>query len=159
MNLDINTPKGQESLAQERLLLKSFGAVMGCDIVETDKSQPAQIDGFLVKENTVVGVFESKCRKATVQLMQKWGSEWLLTHQKLMDGVDISKKLRVPFYGVIYLLDEPLGVFIKLTDNVGNLLPKIRVQETSTQATINGGTAVRANAFIDLETSYTFPII
>lgn len=159
MGLDINTPKGQQSLEQERRLLKSFGTVMGCTIIETDKAEPAQVDGFLVKDSTVIGVFESKCRRATVRQMQNWGSEWLLTNQKFMDGADISRRLCVPFYGIIYLVDEPIGVYIKLTDNTGKLLPKVRVQETETQATINGGTVVRANAFIDLETSYTFSII
>ena len=157
--MDINTPRGQESLAQERRLIKSFAAVMNCDVIETDKNHPAKVDGFLVKDYVIVGVFESKCRKTNVSQMNRWGAEWLLTHQKLLDGVEVSKLLCVPFYGVIYLLDEPIGVFIKLTDEAGNLTANVRVEETRTQATINGGTAVRKNAFIDLSTSYTFPIL
>jgi hypothetical protein len=160
MDLDINTPKGQESLAQERKLLEAFSSSMGWQIIETDKEQPAQVDGFLVENKTIVGVFEAKCRKATIKQMENWGSEWLLTHQKLLDGIEISRRLRVPFYGLIYLLNDGVGVYIKLTDNTGTLLPevKIRVENTETQATINGGKVVRANAYIDLSTSYIFAV-
>lgn len=159
MKLDINTPKGRESLAQERILLKSFTVATNLGIVETDKSQPAQIDGFIVRDDTVVGMFESKCRKATVEQMNRWGDEWLITYQKLLDGAELSKRLRIPFYGIVYLLDEPLGFFIQLTDSEGNFVPKIRTEETKTQATINGGTAVRLNAYVDISNCSTFPIV
>lgn len=157
--MDILTPKGQESLEQERRLLTSFCAATNYSVIETDKNQPAQVDGFIVCDGAICGVFESKCRKANVAQMHRWGDEWILTHQKLLDGVEISKRLRTPFYGIVYLLDEPIGMFIKLTDNEGKILPKVRVENTETRATINGGTAVRANAYIDISDSWTFPII
>ena len=144
--MDIFTPKGQESLEQERKLLASFCAATNYSVIETDKNQPAQVDGFIVDGGVLCGVFESKCRKADVAKMHKWGDEWILTHQKLLDGAEISKRLCTPFYGIVYLLDEPIGIFIKLTDS-------------ETQATINGGTVVRANAYIDLSPCLTFPII
>ena len=157
--MDIFTPKGQESLEQERKLLASFCAATNYSVIETDKNQPAQVDGFIVNDGVLCGVFESKCRKADVAKMHKWGDEWILTHQKLLDGAEISKRLCTPFYGIVYLLDEPIGIFIKLTDSEGKVLPKVRVENTETQATINGGTVVRANAYIDLSPCLTFPII
>jgi len=157
--MDILTPKGQKSLEQERKLLASFCAAMKCSVIETDKNQPAQIDGFIVCDGALCGIFESKCRKANVSQMHRWGDEWILTYQKLLDGAEISRRLCTPFYGIVYLLDEPLGIIIQLTDHEGKILPKVRVEETATQATINGGTAVRANAYIDISECMTFPII
>ena len=157
--MDILTPKGQKSLEQERKLLQSFCAAMQCTVIETDKNRPAQVDGFIVRDGVLFGVFESKCRNATVSQMHRWGDEWILTYQKLLDGAEISRRLCTPFYGIVYLLGEPIGIFIQLTDSEGKILPKVRVDETETQATINGGTAVRLNAYIDISNCYTFPII
>lgn len=157
--MDILTPKGQKSLEQERKLLASFCAATNYSVIETDKNQPAQVDGFIISDGTLCGVFESKCRKANVAQMHRWGDEWILTHQKLLDGAEISKRLCIPFYGIVYLLDEPIGIFIKLTDCNGTVLPKVRVENTETQATINGGTAIRANAYIDISSCLMFPII
>lgn len=157
--MDILTPKGQQSLEQERRLLASFCAATDYSVIETDKNQPAQVDGFIVCDGELCGIFESKCRKANIAQMHRWGDEWILTHQKLLDGAELSKRLRTPFYGIVYLLDEPIGIVIKLTDNEGKILPKVRVETTETQATVNGGTAVRANAYIDISNCFTFPII
>jgi hypothetical protein len=159
MNLDINTPRGQVSLQQERVLLDSARAAFpGVDFIETDKTGAAQVDGVMVKDNVVVGVYESKCRNLTKEQMHRYGDEWLVTYEKILGGIEVSKRLRVPFYGFIYFTREPIGAFIKIADEEGNILPQIRVAHTVTQMTVNGGSIIRENAYIDLSSGFTFPI-
>lgn len=160
MQLDINTEKGQQSLSQERTLISSAQAAYeGILFIETNKSAPAQIDGFMVRNGEVVGVYESKCRNMTIEQMHRFNDEWLITFEKILNGADLSKRLYVPFYGLLYLVQEPIGVILKITDEKGNILPRVRLEQTSTQKTINGGSIIRTNAYVDIGTCHTFPII
>ena len=159
MNLDINTPRGQQSLSQERKLIKALAAVYpDISFVETHKALPAQIDGLMVKGETLVGIYENKCRNMSSDDMHKFNDEWLVTYEKIMHGAELSKRLRVPFYGFLYLVKNSTGVAVQITDDEGNIRPKIRIERTETQRTINGGSIVRTNAYIDITDSDTFII-
>lgn len=160
MQLDIETVRGQQSLSQERVLIKSAEAVYSdISFIETNKHAPAQIDGFMVRDGEIVGVYESKCRNMTVEQMNRYNDEWLVTFEKILNGAELSKRLYVPFYGLLYLVQEPIGVILKITDEKGNILPRVRIEQTTTQKTINGGSIVRTNAYVDISTCHTFPII
>lgn len=161
MSLDISTPKGQKSLAQENALIRSFeNANAGYHIIQTPKDKAADVDGFICKRERIAAVFESKCRECDMAQMSEWGWEWLVTFDKLTRGAEIAKSLQVPFYGLLYLVNEPIGISIRITDPDGNFIPKIRVERTLTQRTINGGEIVRTNAYISLQPQHTrFPII
>lgn len=160
MQLDITTEKGQQSLSQERVLLASAQAVyQGIQFVETNKNAPAQIDGFMIRDDEIIGVYESKCRNMNVAQMHQFNDEWLVTFEKILNGAALSRRLYVPFYGLLYLVKEPVGLILKITDERGNILPKVRIEQTTTQKTINGGFIVRTNAYIDVSTGHTFPII
>lgn len=160
VQLDINTERGQQSLSQERVLIRSVQAAYS-DIyfIETNKNAPAQIDGFMVRDEEIIGVYESKCRNMNVEQMNRFNDEWLVTFEKILNGAELSKRLYVPFYGLLYLTKEPIGVILKITDERGNILPRVRIEQTTTQKTVNGGSIVRTNAYIDISTCHTFPII
>ena len=160
MQLDINTERGQQSLSQERILIKSAQAVYkDISFIETNKHAPAQIDGFMVRDGEIVGVYESKCRNMTIEQMNRFNDEWLVTFEKILNGAELSKRLYIPFYGLLYLVQEPVGVILKITDEKGNILPRVRIEQTTTQKTINGGSIVRTNAYVDISTCHMFPII
>ena len=82
--MDILTEKGQQSLRYEDRMLGAIKDKYSVDIIETDKDSPALCDGFMVRNGVTTGVFESKCRSATVKDFEKWGS-WLVTYEKI-DG-------------------------------------------------------------------------
>ena len=65
--MDILTEKGQQSLRHEDKMLGVIKEKYNVDIIETDKASPALCDGFMVRNGIITGVFESKCRNATVQ--------------------------------------------------------------------------------------------
>lgn len=146
--MDILTPKGQESLRYERVALEAYRfAHPDVHIFETRKDTDAKIDGMLVRDDEIVGIFETKCRNATHEQMKKWGT-WLITHQKVVDAAVISELMRVPFYGFLYLIPDNTLLVWQVTDERGKYLFQFESENTRTQATINGGTANRKNAFL-----------
>jgi hypothetical protein len=163
--LDINTPKGQESKAQEQRLLRSLRKQYiskGIDIqfAETNKTLPVPMDGVMIIDGEVTGVYEVKCRNMNLdKLKNSYGNETLLTYDKLCAGVAVSEKLMVPFYCIVFLVDEPLGLLIQLTDLKGQIIAKTKIERTKTPASVNGGSAVRTNAYIDMSTAHPFPIL
>lgn len=139
-------------------MLDAVKAAWGFQVFETDKNSPCEVDGFLGRDNIVVGVFESKCRKLTLDQLRKFDNKWLVTFEKVLAGLSFSRKLQVPYYGLVYLLDEPVGLMVQISDAKGSPIVKMDIAQTTTQRTVNGGTIQRANAYIDMSTAYQFPI-
>jgi hypothetical protein len=160
MHLNINTPKGQVALGHEQVLLSSIESKWpSLKVVQTPKGQPSEIDGFIIKGNEIYSVIETKTRNCDLMQMEQWGNEWLISYEKLLHGAEISARLRVPFIGFIYLVDEPIGISIPITDITGQFVQSMRLERTKTIKNINGGEVVRTNAFINISQSKTFPII
>lgn len=152
MSLDINTPKGQVTLAQEQeLIAKLLYGKEGYQVIQTPKKEPSDVDGFMCKGNEIVMVMENKCRDMTKEQLMKWGNEWLVTYEKIVKGASVCKQLKVPFYGFLYLVPDKVALSIRLADKDGNFLPKIRIERTETQETVNGGKVTRTNAYINMD--------
>jgi hypothetical protein len=83
-------------------------------------------------------------------LRGKWGDEWLVTMDKIEHAKAASAALCVPLYGFLFLVDEGLLLTQKITDESGQYCVRFRVDRTETQRTVNGGSIVRCNAFIDM---------
>ena len=108
--MDVLTPKGRETLKQEkeaiRLFMESF---RGFEFIETPKDKPADIDGFIVKENTVLSGVEVKCRYMTSDvLVNKYKNQWLITSDKLDRGVRVCESLGIDFRGFLYLVPDKM---------------------------------------------------
>lgn len=163
--MDINTPKGRESVAQEQRLLRSLRkqyATKGIDIQfsETNKTLPVPLDGVMTIDGEITGIYEVKCRNMDHdKLKNAYNNETLLTYDKLCAGVSVSEKLMVPFYCIVFLVDEPIGLIIQITDLKGQIIAKTKLERTKTPASVNGGSAVRTNAYIDMSTAHPFPIL
>jgi hypothetical protein len=94
---------------------------------------------------------EIKAREMTEAELKRFGNEWLVTFEKIQKGALIAKSLCVPFYGVLYLIPDQKTYLVKLTDEHGNIVAPMRLEVTETQATCNGGTALRTNAYVSVE--------
>jgi hypothetical protein len=150
MTLDINSEKGRETVRQESKMLKYIEDCWGVTIIGTKKESDdadAVCDGFLVKNKEIVGLFESKCRKLSLEKLNEYGT-WLITHEKIKKCKLLSEYLRVPFLGFLYLLDDDKIMHWQITDKKGNYLFEFKHEVTPTRKTINGGTAMRDNAFL-----------
>ena len=151
--MDILTKKGQKSLEYEREMLERIRHNL-CKthkedsyLIETDKNMDAKVDGIIVKNNQVSGIFESKCRDLSLMQLTDFGS-WLVTLDKIMDGKRLSEMLRVPYIGFLYLIKDRIIMYWKITDKYGDFTFDFEVKKTKTQKTINGGVAYRTNAYL-----------
>jgi len=147
-NLDINTDKGQISLRDEHIMHEHIKKCWGVDIIETDKYTDPSIDGLLTVDNTIVGIFESKCRyNITLEILKNWNT-WLITFDKLEKGKILSKILKVPFFGFLYLVEDGVFYYWKITNFDGEFMVKFYVERTTTQKSTNGGSIIRPNAYL-----------
>jgi hypothetical protein len=153
MELDINTPKGQITLEQERKAIDRIKLKWNVDIIETDKKEISCFDNIILKDNTIKAITEFKCRNMTMQQMRDWGDSWLVTNQKIKDCTTVSGLMRVPFIGILYLVPEDLILYWKITNKYGKYLFPFEIKETKTQYSVNGGETVRENAYLSTKFS------
>lgn len=150
--MDILTPKGIATLKQERRaieLLRSKHPDVA--YIHTPKDEPAKIDGVLIKNNAVIAVVETKCRRMDYDTFTRtFENEWLITFDKLLDGRKIARDLRVPFVGMLYLVDSDTLLSQRIADENGDWALPMRIKQTETQKTVNGGVVVRTNAYVKL---------
>lgn len=150
MSLDVNSEKGLVSVSQESMMLKYISEMWNCEIITTDKTKEGKCDGFIVKDGILKGLFESKCRNMSIDQLEKFDT-WLVTNEKLESCRLMSELLRVPLFGFLYLVDNNLSMYWKITDEYGNYLFKFDVEKTKTQKNINGGEIIRPNAYLPVK--------
>ncbi len=162
--LDILTPAGQESLLQERQAIDALiRARPRLRWVETDKATPARFDGFLHlrrgQSDVLAAIVEVKCRNLSLDtLRDQYENRWLITANKIADGITTAKMLGAPFIGLLHLVPDGLLLVQKITHTDGTPAVDIRYETTTTQATINGGEAIRLNAFVDMSQASHYTI-
>lgn len=156
MSLDVLTPKGQESAAQEVEQLEILSrADASVAFIHTPKDEPSDVDGFVARDGVVTGMFMSSCRKATREQMRNWGDEFILTNDKVVKATQLAKQLCLPVYAFLYLVPDKVVLVQTLVNKRGEVMPKLRVERTRTQATINGGNVERSNAYISLDGAWS----
>ena len=150
--MDVLTPKGMETREQEiqavKLFLTNFPAF---EFVETPKDLPASMDGLIVRDGTLVYGVEVKCRMMTSEdLREKFENRWLVTADKIDRCVNICNELGIGFRGFLYLVPDKMLLIVPIWDYGKGYIADIEYEATETQATVNGGVAVRQNAYIDV---------
>lgn len=154
--LDILTEKGQRSVAQVGEAVRIWNAHFpAIQYVRTNEASPADIDAIMVKTGVVEAIVETKCRdNLTLDTFRStFRSEWLVTYDKIERGVVAAKAMAVPFVGFLYLVTEKALLFQTIwRPKTGYCIP-FRVHKTETQATTNGGLALRDNAYLDMSTA------
>lgn len=99
----------------------------------------------------IAGV-EVKCRNMTMDmLINEYGRTWLITADKIDRCVNICKSLGIDFRGFLYLVPEKILMVVPIWSYDKGYVCKIEREVTETQATVNGGLAIRENAYIHLE--------
>jgi len=137
---------------QEQDAIQSFLArYPSFDFIETPKDEPADIDGFVVRGGTIVSGVEVKCRMMTLMdLMGKFEGRWLITYDKIERGISVCRSLGIDFRGFLYLVPVKTLVIVKLWDHKTGVTVGMELEESRTQATVNGGSIVRLNAYVDV---------
>lgn len=156
--MDIKTIKGKVSLADEQRVAEFVEKKFNMQYVQTPKDMPAAIDAILV-DKEIKAVVETKCRYDIDSIDffdSRYQSEWLITWEKVNKAMQIAAGLCVPCIGVLFLVKPEIVLIQRISHQNGQLATQIRLQTTKTQATINGGLAVRTNAYINMKSSNSY---
>jgi hypothetical protein len=156
--LDINTAKGQKTLLDEAEAVKIFNSRFpNVKYVQTAKDRAAKVDAFLVENNELVAIVETKCRYNIDQnKLKSFNNEWLVTWDKIEQSRQIASSLCVRLVGWLYLVSDQTLLTIDIADSNGLLTVPIRIEATKTQRTINGGSAIRNNAYISMDNAKVY---
>ena len=156
--LDINTPLGQLTLSDEAKAVAIFEArYRRYKYIDTDKATMAKADALLLCDGKLAGLVLTSCRYrcSLLTFQMSWNWEWLVTWRKLAIGALLCKHLQTRLYGFIYIVDDDLLLIQPLFDPLKlptqRWLTPMRFAHTETQATCNGGSIVRRNAFIKID--------
>jgi hypothetical protein len=151
--MDILTPRGQESRKWEDRAVQIWSSHYP-DIIyaSTDKDAPCVVDAVLVKNGKIIGVVEQKSRPGMTVLdfNVTYGKRWLVTQKKLDDASEIAQTLHTKLVGFLYFPEADVLLVKTLMAPGKGWVTDIRKEHTRTQATINGGSVVRLNAYIDM---------
>lgn len=153
--MDVLTEKGAQTLRQEQraaeLWMSKFPSLI---YIETDKREPADVDGIIIQGRRLHAVVECKCRDFSLQTFKnQFYCEWLVTAEKILKGMALSSSLRTPLVGWLYLVPDDALLFARLTNADGRLCVPNRTERTITQKTVNGGTIERLNMFLNMESA------
>jgi len=153
MSLDINTPRGQESVQEEAQMLTILeNAYPLSQFIHTPITSAALIDGFIIRDGELKGLYESKCRRESVESFRSnYNNEWMISHHKINSGAQLSKSLCVPLWGFLYLVNDAQVIAIKITDDLGNYVHPMRIERRKTSKCCNGGTMLDTCIFISLK--------
>ncbi len=157
MALDVLSERGKKAVEQLRDGLRMIGR----QYVETRQDVEGDIDGFFLSADgtTLAAAFEGKARNMSLSdLENRFDNEWLVTYEKIAKGAVISRSLRVPYFGVVYLVPDKTTLLVKLTDDHGNIVAPMRLGVTDTQATCNGGKATRTNAYVSMVSAKAYRV-
>jgi hypothetical protein len=155
MALAVNTRKGREAAVRAKEALIRFEANHPRFIWFPDYSS-SPYDGYVVVNGVITGIFETKSRNAGVDEQcrvvynGKAYDEYLITAEKIKAGVAHAKAHQINYFIIVYFeMSDCLAIFTMYNYKTGAEL-EYRTEITRTQATVNGGSAMRENAFIKL---------
>ena len=150
--MDILSEKGQQSVLDEELAALIWESVYPRSrYIHTPKNRPAAIDAVIIDSNSQIkAVVETKCRydMGLEEFQNARESEWLVTYIKIVKAVQVADMLCVPLVGFLYLVPDKVLLYQTIYDQ--QYVVKMRIDQTRTQETINGGEIVRSNAYIDM---------
>lgn len=152
MSLACITPLGKGYIADQKVAMSIVAKHKpNWGFVHTPTVGVSPIDTVGHKNDEMKAAFEVKSRNMTyAELMTKFRGEWLITDSKVQEAIDVASGLDIPLWGVLYLKPDNTVLTVQISDKDGNIVCDSRSDETQTQATCNGGRAVRLNKFIDM---------
>ena len=150
--LDCHSERGREWITKQNEIALRVASRHGYGIIYTPDGD-AKLDCLFTKNGSLAGIAEIKSRDLTLFQLMAFGS-YLVTEEKLLSGIEVAKALRVPFSLLINLVDA--DAVINICNSQGERRASWRSEVTKTQATCNGGDAMRRNAYLSLSNMKVF---
>ena len=86
-------------------------------------------------------LLEIKSRNMTLNQLNNWGNEYLISEHKINKCQKISIKYKIPFFVFVNLIDDKYILRLKVLNNKGEFVIPYRIEyDKETQDTCNGGT-------------------
>lgn len=148
--LDCNTTNGRKYIREQASCIQRLESVWNVNIAQTPLTESADIDGVICRNGIVHGVLEIKCRNMGEQTLRRFGS-YLVTEEKIAKLARIGTALCVPSVLAVSLLEDGKIAYWRISNPDGSMAIDYTPERTATQATCNGGEAVRVNAYLGLE--------
>ncbi len=152
MGLDVLTPKGQKSLEYARRAAEIWTKYSGgWTYARTPEESDCPFDAALIDpEGTIRAIVEQKSRDLSKEELAQFSHQWLVTMDKIVQASQCARMFRVPLIGFLYLIPEDTLLTRVIANDKGLFCVPFRCDQTITQQTINGGFALRGNAYIDM---------
>lgn len=150
MALDCNTAVGRTYIGWQADCLARLEKAWDVKCAHTDDTGDADVDAIAIRDGQLQAIMEVKSREMNLDQLRRFGS-YLITFEKLLKLRAVAAALRVPGLIVVSLLKDKQIVYWKVCDVEGHFLIALEGKITETQATCNGGTAHRYNAYLSLE--------
>ena len=158
MAYDSLSPKGEQSFVNaEKAIAIWHDHFPSWQILQTRKPEPprspAIADGVIVENGIIRGIIEIKSRSFDLYALQnKFKNEVIITHDKLIKCQQIAQALDVPFILFIYLVPDEALVWkpIWRPESEEHWNTEITIKYTETQKSVNGGTIMRHNTFVNM---------
>lgn len=153
--LNVNTKKGreaEENIRKAILTIKTHQSNFAW--FPTHNHFP--IDGFIIEGNDITAIFEGKARQAGYKdgNMEYGGrnySEYLVTTDKLNKGIELAKQMGINFYLIVLMQHTNHLLVFEIFNIKKNEVIPFQNRRTRTRAGVNGGSAIRENAYIDIK--------
>lgn len=159
-NFDVHSPMGMEAQQKGEWALGRLTTKINRDFIffvdhDEKNRDPMYFDGYICKNNKILAMFEVRTRNAEVQIDGivfrgiKYPT-YMITKKKLDKCCDFCRTFNLPFILFIYFNHNDSFLVYRIIDRFGNFLLDFEVRETQSQYSVNGGTIIRENAFINV---------
>jgi len=155
--LAVHSDAAQPFNHAERRLSSALAQRFGVTMLKTGAAH-APVDAVWVRNGECVGCSEHKVRQISREEIKAMGDTYLITEQKLFDGIQLGSLLGVPFYIAALLLPDNTAHVWKVTDDHGVQQFSWSAALTTTQDTCEGGTATRVNAYLPMAHATAIPV-
>jgi hypothetical protein len=148
--LDCLTPLGVKAVSHEGLIMQKVADHLSLNYLKTRAGTASIVDAALYGSNQeLVAIAECKSRDMSYDtLLGTWGGEYLITFEKLYQAKKLAQLLIVDVYLAVYMLQDRQIFLWKIANQEGEFILPLRLDQTVTQRTVNGGSIRRTNAFI-----------
>ncbi len=85
-------------------------------------------------------LIEIKARNMTLNQLNNWGNEYMISEDKINKCQKLSVKYKIPFFVFVNLIDDKYILRLKVLNNKGEFVIPYRIEyDKETQSTCNGG--------------------
>ena len=152
--MDVTTPLGLKAIESSRIAIDRLETQTPYTFLRFSDDLPAICDGIILNGDNPIALYEVKSRAmSSVELFDRFDGEWLVSYEKIHGIYNVTKALCLSFVGVLYCTKDDVVLATTVWDKTGSMRIRLRIEQTETQKTVNGGTISRANAFLDMTTA------